>query len=49
MMAISRSLGLSMLSMFSLELPPYRRPRILRTIYTSLIDRTIFVRLVENL
>lgn len=30
-------------SSFSLELPPYRPPRILRTIYTSLIDRTIFV------
>ena len=23
--------------------PPYRRPRLLRTIYTSLIDRTVFV------
>jgi ferrous iron transport protein B len=30
-------------SSFSLELPPYRPPRILHTIYTSLIDRTIFV------
>jgi ferrous iron transport protein B len=30
-------------SAFSLELPPYRPPRILRTLYTSLIDRTIFV------
>lgn len=30
-------------STFSLELPPYRPPRILRTLYTSLIDRTIFV------
>jgi ferrous iron transport protein B len=30
-------------SMFSLELPPYRPPRILQTLYTSLIDRTIFV------
>ena len=30
-------------SAFSLELPPYRPPRILRTVYTSLIDRTIFV------
>lgn len=28
---------------FSLELPPYRPPRILQTIYTSLIDRTMFV------
>jgi len=30
-------------SSFSLELPPYRPPRILQTLYTSLVDRTIFV------
>lgn len=30
-------------STFSLELPPYRPPKILQTLYTSLIDRTIFV------
>jgi ferrous iron transport protein B len=30
-------------SAFSLELPPYRPPRIWFTIYTSLIDRTLFV------
>jgi len=30
-------------SSFSLELPPYRPPRILQTLYTSIIDRTIFV------
>ena len=30
-------------SVFSLELPPYRPPKILQTLYTSLIDRTIFV------
>lgn len=30
-------------STFSLELPPYRPPRILQTLYTSIIDRTIFV------
>lgn len=30
-------------SSFSLELPPYRPPRIWATLYTSLIDRTIFV------
>lgn len=30
-------------SSFSLELPPYRPPRIMQTLYTSLIDRTIFV------
>jgi len=28
---------------FSLELPPYRPPRILQTLYTSLIDRTLIV------
>ncbi len=30
-------------SAFTLELPPYRRPSVLRILYTSLIDRTIFV------
>ena len=30
-------------SSFSLELPPYRPPRILQTLYTSIIDRTIYV------
>jgi ferrous iron transport protein B len=30
-------------SIYSLELPPYRPPRIWQTIYTSIIDRTIFV------
>ncbi len=30
-------------STFSLELPPYRPPRILQTIYTSIIDRTLYV------
>jgi len=30
-------------STFSLELPPYRPPRFWQTIYTSLIDRTIYV------
>lgn len=30
-------------SSFSLELPPYRPPRILQTIYTSIIDRTLIV------
>jgi len=30
-------------STFSLELPPYRPPRILQTIYTSVIDRTLIV------
>jgi ferrous iron transport protein B len=30
-------------STFSLELPPYRPPRFWQTLYTSLIDRTVFV------
>jgi ferrous iron transport protein B len=30
-------------STFSLELPPYRPPRVLQTIYTSIIDRTLYV------
>jgi ferrous iron transport protein B len=30
-------------SSFHLELPPYRPPRLLQTLYTSLIDRTVFV------
>jgi len=30
-------------STFSLELPPYRPPRILQTLYTSIIDRTLYV------
>lgn len=30
-------------STFTLELPPYRKPAILKTIYTSLIDRTILL------
>jgi ferrous iron transport protein B len=30
-------------SVFSLELPPYRPPQILKTLYTSFIDRTLIV------
>ncbi len=30
-------------SSFTLELPPYRMPQVARVLYTSLIDRTIFV------
>jgi len=41
--ALSKTLLKGEASAFSLELPPYRPPRILRTLYTSLIDRTIFV------
>jgi ferrous iron transport protein B len=41
--ALSRTLLRGEASTFSLELPPYRPPNILRTLYTSLIDRTLFV------
>ena len=41
--ALSRTVLRGEISTFSLELPPYRPPRILQTLYTSLIDRTIFV------
>ena len=41
--ALSRTLLRGEVSTFSLELPPYRPPRILQTLYTSLIDRTLFV------
>jgi len=41
--ALSKTLLKGEASSFSLELPPYRPPRILRTLYTSLIDRTIIV------
>lgn len=40
---LSKTLLRGEASAFSLELPPYRPPRILKTLYTSLIDRTIFV------
>ncbi len=30
-------------SIFSLELPPYRAPKFWQTIYTSIVDRTLFV------
>ena len=40
---LSRSVLRGEASAFSLELPPYRPPRILQTLYSSLIDRTIFV------
>lgn len=41
--ALSRTLLRGEASTFSLELPPYRPPNLLRTLYTSLIDRTLFV------
>ncbi|NNJ12325.1 ferrous iron transporter B [Chloroflexales bacterium ZM16-3] len=40
---LSRTLLKGEASTFSLELPPYRPPRVLQTIYTSLIDRTMIV------
>jgi ferrous iron transport protein B len=41
--ALSRTVLRGEASAFTLELPPYRPPRILRTLYTSIIDRTLFV------
>ncbi len=40
---LSRTVLKGEASAFTLELPPYRRPGIARTLYTSLIDRTLFV------
>ena len=40
---LSKTLLKGEASAFTLELPPYRRPGIARIIYTSLIDRTLFV------
>ncbi len=40
---LSRSVLKGEASTFSLELPPYRPPQILKTLYTSLIDRTLIV------
>jgi len=40
---LSRTVLRGETSTFSLELPPYRPPNILRTLYTSLIDRTAIV------
>lgn len=41
--ALSHTLLRGEASTFSLELPPYRPPNLWRTLYTSLIDRTLFV------
>jgi len=47
MLAVSWALTRTVLkgeaTTFSLELPPYRPPRVLQTLYTSLIDRTAIV------
>ena len=40
---LSRTLLKGEASVFSLELPPYRPPRIWQTLYTSVIDRTLIV------
>jgi ferrous iron transport protein B len=40
---LSRTVLKGEASAFSLELPPYRPPRLLQTLYTSLIDRTLYV------
>jgi ferrous iron transport protein B len=40
---LSRTLLKGEASAFTLELPPYRRPGVMRIMYTSLIDRTLFV------
>ncbi|HZY45919.1 MAG TPA: nucleoside recognition domain-containing protein, partial [Anaerolineae bacterium] len=41
--ALSRTILKGEASAFTLELPPYRRPNVGRILYTSLIDRTLFV------
>lgn len=41
--SLSRTILRGEPSAFVLELPPYRRPSVLRVLYTSLIDRTLFV------
>jgi ferrous iron transport protein B len=40
---LSRTVLRGEASAFTLELPPYRRPGVVRILYTSLIDRTLFV------
>lgn len=40
---LSRTVLKGQVSTFSLELPPYRPPQFWRTLYTSLIDRTLIV------
>ncbi|MEA4907289.1 MAG: ferrous iron transporter B [Chloroflexi bacterium] len=41
--ALSRTILKGEASAFTLELPPYRKPNVGRILYTSLIDRTVFV------
>jgi ferrous iron transport protein B len=40
---LSKTLLKGETSVYSLELPPYRPPQILKTLYTSMIDRTMIV------
>ncbi|MDD6772040.1 MAG: ferrous iron transport protein B [Inconstantimicrobium porci] len=40
---LSKTLLKGVPSSFTLELPPYRKPQVGRILYTSIIDRTIFV------
>lgn len=40
---LSKTMLKGQASFFTLELPPYRPPKVLQTIYTSLIDRTLIV------
>jgi ferrous iron transport protein B len=40
---LSRTVLRGQASVYSLELPPYRPPQLWRTLYTSLIDRTLIV------
>lgn len=40
---LSRTMLKGQASFFTLELPPYRPPKIWQTVYTSLIDRTLIV------
>jgi len=40
---LSRTVLRGEVSAFSLELPPYRPPRIMKTLYRSVVDRTIYV------
>ncbi len=40
---LSRTILKGEASSFTLELPPYRKPNVLRILYTSVIDRTLFV------
>ncbi len=40
---LSRTILKGEVSAFTLELPPYRPPKLLQTIYTSIIDRTLIV------